>query len=173
MARALLVGCGCHGRGLGRALLDDGWAVRGTTRRPQAVAGIEAAGIEAAIADPDRVGTILELVGDVAVVAWLLGSATGTGDELEAVNRLRLESLLAKLVDTPVRGFVYEAAGTVDPALLAAGAELVERAARTWMIPVRIVRAERDDGDDGDDGGEGGGWTAAMAAAIAATVGGR
>ncbi|MCL4287541.1 MAG: hypothetical protein KJ006_07835, partial [Thermoleophilia bacterium] len=115
-------------------------------------------------ADPDRVGTILELVGDVAVVAWLLGSATGTDAELEAVNGLRLESLLAKLVDTPVRGFVYEAAGSVDPALLEAGAGLVERAARTWMIPARIVRAERDSG---------GGWTAAMAAAVAAMVEGR
>ncbi|KAA0272448.1 MAG: hypothetical protein EDQ89_07870 [Acidobacteria bacterium] len=164
MARALLVGCGCHGRELGRALVGAGWAVRGTTRRPQAAAGIEAAGIEAAVADPDRVGTILELVGDVAVVAWLLGSATGTDAELEAVNGLRLESLLAKLVDTPVRGFVYEAAGSVDPALLEAGAGLVERAARTWMIPARIVRAERDSG---------GGWTAAMAAAVAAMVEGR
>jgi len=164
VARALLVGCGCHGRELGRALLGDGWAVRGTTRDPRSVTAIEAAGIEAAIADPDRVGTILELVGDVTVVVWLLGSATGTDDELEAVNRLRLESLLAKLVDTPVRGFVHEAAGTVDPLLLEAGAELVERAGRTWMIPVGIVRAERD---------EVGGWTAAMAAAVAATVGAR
>jgi nucleoside-diphosphate-sugar epimerase len=164
VARALLVGCGCHGRELGRALLDEGWAVRGTTRRPEAAAGIAAAGIEAAIADPDRVGTILDLVGDVAVVAWLLGSAAGSNEELDAVNRLRLESLLAKLVDTPVRGFVYEAAGTVDPALLGAGAELVERAARTWMIPVRVVRAERDGG---------GAWTEAMVAAIAAAVRGR
>jgi nucleoside-diphosphate-sugar epimerase len=143
VARALLVGCGCHGRELGAALCANGWAVRGTTRRPQGVAAIEAAGIEAAVADPDRVGTILELVGDVAVVAWLLGSATGTAAELAAVNRDRLESLLPKLVDTPVRGFVFEAAGTVDEALLDAGAALVERAARTWMIPVRVVRAER------------------------------
>jgi nucleoside-diphosphate-sugar epimerase len=161
VARALLVGCGCHGRELGRALLDDGWAVRGTTRRPDGIAAIEAAGIEAALADPDRVGTILELVGDVAVVAWLFGSAVGTGEELEALNRLRLESLLPKLVDSPVRGFVYEGAGTVDATVLGAGAGLVEAAARTWRIPARIVRAER---------AGGGGWTAQMAAAIAATV---
>ena len=30
----------------------------------------------------------------------------------------RLETLLERLVDTPVRGVVYEAAGTVEPALL-------------------------------------------------------
>ena len=163
MARALLVGCGCHGRELGGALLADGWAVRGTTRRGDAIGEIEAAGIEAAIADPDRVGTILDHVGDVAVVAWLLGSAAGTADEIEAVNRLRLESLLEKLVDSPVRGFVFEAAGTADANVLAAGAELVERAARTWMIPVRVVRTERDPG---------GIWTAEMAAAVRGVLSG-
>ncbi|HET6831647.1 MAG TPA: hypothetical protein VFH44_09895 [Solirubrobacterales bacterium] len=162
MARALLVGCGCHGRELGRALRADGWAVRGTTRRPDGVAAIEAAGIEPAIADPDRVGTILEHVADVAVVAWLLGSAAGTAAEIEAVNRLRLESLLARLVDTPVRGFVFEAAGTANPDVLEAGAALVEQAARTWMIPVRVVRSERD---------AGGAWTAAMAVAAGAVLG--
>ena len=163
MARALLVGCGCHGRELGRALLADGWAVRGTSRREDGLGAIEAAGIEPALADPDRVGTVLDHVGDVTVVAWLLGSATGTADEIEAANELRLGSLLEKLVDSPVRGFVFEGAGTVDPAVLAAGAELVERAARTWMIPVRVVTAERD---------EDGGWTAAMAIAVAGVLSG-
>jgi len=163
VARALLIGCGCHGRELGRTLLADGWAVRGTTRDEWSLAAIEASGIEPVIADPDRVGTVLDLVGDVAVVAWLLGSAVGTAAEIEAVNRLRLESLLEKLVDTPVRGFVFEAAGTADPEVLAAGAALVERAARTWMIPVRVVAAERDIGGD---------WTAAMAGAVAAVLSG-
>jgi len=163
VARALLVGCGCHGRELGRALRSDGWAVRGTTRREESLAGIAAAGIEAAVADPDRVGTILDHVGDVTVVAWLLGSASGTAGEIEAVNRLRLESLLEKLVDTPVRGFVFEAAGTAAPEILEAGVELVERAARTWMLPVRVVRTERD---------VAGAWTATMAAAIAGLVSG-
>lgn len=156
MARALLVGCGCHGRELGRSLLAEGWAVRGTSRREDGLAAIEAAGIEPALADPDRVGTVLDHVGDVAVVAWLLGSATGSAAEIEAANRLRLGSLLEKLVDSPVRGFVFEGAGSADPDVLAAGTELVERAGRTWMIPVRVVTAERD---------VGGGWTAAMAAA--------
>jgi nucleoside-diphosphate-sugar epimerase len=163
LARALLVGCGCHGRELGRALLADGWAVRGTSRRQDGLGAIEAAGIEPALADPDRVGTVLDHVGDVTVVAWLLGSATGTADEIEAANELRLGSLLEKLVDSPVRGFVFEGAGTVDPAVLAAGAELVERAARTWMIPVRVVTAERD---------EDGGWTAAMATAVTGVLSG-
>jgi nucleoside-diphosphate-sugar epimerase len=163
MARALLVGCGCHGRELGRVLLDGGWAVRGTSRSAAGAEAIEKAGIEPAIADPDRVGTVLDHVGDVAVVAWLLGSASGTPEAIEAVNRLRLESLLEKLVDSPVRGFVYEGAGSVDRSVLDAGAGLVEKAGRTWMIPVRVVRAERDSG---------GGWTAAMAAAVTGVISG-
>lgn len=161
MARALLVGCGCHGRALGRALLDEGWAVRGTSRREAGLEAIAAAGIEPAPADPDRAGTVLDHVGDVAVVAWLLGSASGSAEEVAAVNDLRLASLLEKLVDSPVRGFVFEAAGSADPAVLAAGAGHVERAARTWMIPVRVVTTERDPG---------GAWTEAMAGAVAGVL---
>jgi nucleoside-diphosphate-sugar epimerase len=145
MARALIVGCGCRGRELGQRLLAEGWAVRGTSRREEGLAAIEAAGIEAALADPDRVGTVLELVGDVAVVFPLLGSAGGEAEALAAIHGPRLERLLEKVVDTPVRGVVYEAVGSVDPALLEAGAELVRTASRTWRIPVAVVEAERDD----------------------------
>lgn len=126
-------------------MLAAGWAVRGTSRREEGLAAIEAAGIEAALADPDRVGTVLELVGDVAVVYHLLGSAAGGPEEVAAIHGPRLERLLEKVVDTPVRGVVYEAVGSVDPVLLEAGAELVETAARTWRIPVAVVGAERRD----------------------------
>jgi uncharacterized protein YbjT (DUF2867 family) len=139
VARALIVGCGCRGRELGGALLEAGWAVRGTSRRAEGLAPIEAAGIEPAVADPDRVGTVLELVGDVAVLYYLLGSATGEPEAVAAIHGPRLESLMEKLVDTPVRGVVYEAAGSVDAALLEAGAEIVRAAGRTWRIPVEIA----------------------------------
>jgi len=43
MARALVVGCGCRGRELGRELRERGWQVRGTTRGP-GIAEIEDAG---------------------------------------------------------------------------------------------------------------------------------
>jgi hypothetical protein len=145
MARALIVGCGCRGRELGERLLAESWAVRGTSRREEGLAAIEAAGIEAAPADPDRVGTVLELVGDVAVVYLPLGSAAGAPEELAALHGPRLERLLERLVDTPVRGVVYEAAGSVDAAVLAAGAEIVRAASRTWRIPVEIVTPARDD----------------------------
>jgi nucleoside-diphosphate-sugar epimerase len=142
LARALIVGCGCRGRELGQRLLAEGWAVRGTSRHEQGLPAIEAAGIEAALADPDRVGTVLELVGDVAVVFHLLGSAAGEAEAVAAIHGPRLERLLEKVVDTPVRGFVYEAVGSVDPGLLGAGAEIIHTAARTWHIPVAVVEAE-------------------------------
>jgi uncharacterized protein YbjT (DUF2867 family) len=134
VARALIVGCGCRGRELGEDLLGEGWAVRGTSRREEGLAAIEAVGIEPALADPDRPGTILELVGDVAVLVLLLGNARGTDEELAAIHGPRLERLLEHLVDTPVRGVVYE--GT------AAGGEIVRAAGRTWRIPVRVIAAK-------------------------------
>lgn len=131
MARALIVGCGCRGRELGTQLLADGWAVRGTSRRDEGLGAIEAAGIEPALADPERPGTILELVNDVAVLVLLLGSAAGSEEELAAIHGPRLERLMEHLVETPVRGVVYE--GTEE------GAEVVRAAARTWRIPVRTI----------------------------------
>jgi uncharacterized protein YbjT (DUF2867 family) len=144
VARALIVGCGCRGRLLGERLLADGWAVRGTSRREEGLAAIEAAGLESALADPDRPGTLLDLVGDVAVAYYLLGSAAGEDELLAAIHGPRLERLLEHLVDTPLRGFVYEAVGSVDPALLEGGAEAVRAAARTWRIPVAIATAAAD-----------------------------
>jgi uncharacterized protein YbjT (DUF2867 family) len=122
---------------LGGRLLDQGWAVRGTSRRPEGLAAIEEAGIEAAEADPVWPGTVLDLVGDVTVVFWLLGSAVG--EDVEAIHGQRLERLLEKLVDTPVRGFVYEAAGTVAARHLEQGRAAVEEAAGRWQIPVAFV----------------------------------
>ncbi len=147
MARALIVGCGCRGRLLGGRLADAGWAVRGTSRRAEGLAAIEAAEIEPAEADPERPGTLLDLVADVAVVFYLLGAAAGPAEEVEAIHGPRLERLLEKLVDTPVRGFVYEAGGAVEPALLAGGAELVRAAGARWRIPYEVVGGPGEGGE--------------------------
>jgi uncharacterized protein YbjT (DUF2867 family) len=131
MARALIVGCGCRGRELGERLLAEGWAVRGTSRRDEGLGAIEAAGIEPALADPERPGSILELVNDVAILVLLLGSVDGSAEELAAIHGPRLERLMEHLVETPVRGVLYE--GTEE------GAGVVRAAARTWRIPVRTI----------------------------------
>jgi uncharacterized protein YbjT (DUF2867 family) len=136
VARALIVGCGCRGRELGGRLLAEGWAVRGTSRRAEGLEAIAAAGIEAAEADPDRPGTILELVGDVAVLVLLLGNCRGSEEELAAIHGPRLERLMEHLVETPVRGVVYE--GTEG------GAEIVHTAERTWRIPTEIAGPDAD-----------------------------
>lgn len=146
MARALIVGCGCSGRALGGELREEGWEVRGTSRDAEGLAAIEAAGIEPARTDPDRPGTILDLVGDVAVVLWLLGSAVGSTESLAAIHGPRLGGLLERLVDTPVRGFVYEGAGTVDAKLLSGGAALARNAESTWRIPVAVTETPRSSG---------------------------
>ena len=147
MARALIVGCGCHGRELGSRLGELGWQLRGTSRSTEGVEAIRAAGFDAAEADPDRPGTVLDLCGDVAVVVWLLGSATGEEELLSAIHGTRLERLLEKLVDSPVRGFAYEAAGSIDPDLLSAGRKIVERAGETWRIPIAFLTSERSGAD--------------------------
>jgi nucleoside-diphosphate-sugar epimerase len=139
LARALIVGCGCRGRALGSRLAAAGWLVRGTTRDPATTEDILAAGLGAAVADPDRAGSILDQVGDVTLVFWLLGSARGDPELVEAINGPRLERLLEKLVDTPVRGFVFEAAGSVERRHLKRGSEAVRAAGRRWMIPVEVV----------------------------------
>ncbi|HEY8083460.1 MAG TPA: hypothetical protein VIE64_07910 [Solirubrobacterales bacterium] len=128
--------------------------MRGTSRHTAGLKAIEVAGIEAVQADPAQPGTVLELVGDVAVVVWLLGSARpearGAGEaageeEIAAIHGTRLERLLEKLVDTPVRGFVYEAAGTVPSHRLQHGKALVELAGERWRIPVAAVAADPED----------------------------
>jgi hypothetical protein len=136
--------------------LEEGWAVRGTSRREAGLAEIGEVGIEPALADPGRPGTLVELVGDVTVVCWLLGSAVGEPERIAAIHGSRLERLLEKLVDTPVRGFVYEAAGTVDRSALTVGAALVRAASDRWRIPVEAV---------GADPGDASSWADAMLAA--------
>jgi hypothetical protein len=108
------------------------------------------------VADPDRVGTVFDQIEGVTLVFWLLGSATGEPVALDALHGARLELLLEKLVDTPVRGLVYEAAGPVGAKRLAAGEQVVREAGERWRIPVEVVTA-----DPGDPGA----WCAAMLAA--------
>jgi uncharacterized protein YbjT (DUF2867 family) len=142
LARVLIVGCGCRGRALAAALSDDGHAVRGTTRDEAGLLEIEAAGVEPAKADPDRLATLLPHIAGVSVICWLMGGA----DTFE-VNEARLEALVRKLVDTPVRGLVYEARGAAPRAALERGSAIVAAAAETYRIPVEVVDADPADHD--------------------------
>lgn len=116
--------------------------MRGTSRTDAGVNAIEAAGLEGVRADPDRVGTVLDHVADVAVVCWLLASATGA--DAGELHGARLERLLEELVDTPVRGFVYEARGSASAAAREAGIAAVRAAARRWRIPAALIEVDPD-----------------------------
>jgi nucleoside-diphosphate-sugar epimerase len=147
VARILIVGCGCRGRVLARALLADGHAVRGTTRDPANAEAIRAAGAEPYVGDPDRIGTLMEALSGVTVVTWLMGSATGDPEQVRQLHDGRLRMLWEKLVDTPVRGVVYEAAGSVDPAALIRGEAVARVAHETWRIPLEYMHADPADRD--------------------------
>ena len=132
MARCLIIGCGCRGLVLVRELIAAGHAVRGTTRDPARGPAIEDAGAEAVIGDPDIVATLARSLEHVTVACVLLGSAVGSPEAVAALHGPRLEMLLTRVLDTTVRGVVYEAAGSVDAGVLAGGAALAcERGART------------------------------------------
>lgn len=120
--------------GLSRALRERGHAVRATTRDRSRVAELEAAGAEPFVGDPDRVATIARALDHVGVVCVLLGSATSDPERLRALHTTRLQMLLERTIDTTARGVVYEAVGSVDPALLEAGAELVAAACERSSI---------------------------------------
>jgi hypothetical protein len=137
VARVLIVGCGCRGQALGRELSAE-HAVRGTRRSSGRLAELETAGIEGVVADPDRLATIVPVLSGVSVLCWLMGTA----EDSPEVHGARLQTLLEHLVDTPVRGLVYEAGGTVEPSLFEQGAQIVRDASRIWRIRGEVVTAD-------------------------------
>jgi putative NADH-flavin reductase len=157
LARVLIVGCGCRGGELAAELLRRGHQVRGTTRDPGATARIEATGAEAVVADPDRLGTLLPALEEVGVVCWLMAAALGAPQ----LNAERLQALVEKLVDTPVRAFVYEARGSVEADLLERGAEVTRAVGERYRMPVAVL--EHDPADHS-------GWVDAAAAAVEASL---
>ncbi len=140
--RVLLIGGGCRGLALCESLVADGHAVRAVTRDERNRAGIEQAGAECWIADPDVVGTLRYGLEHVTVLVWALGSAAGTPAQIAALHGPRLEMMLSKTIDTTVRAVVYESAGTVDDATLAAGAAELRRSCALHEIPCAHVDAD-------------------------------
>jgi hypothetical protein len=128
VARVLIVPCGARGQALARELRAAGHAVRGTTRGDH-TAEIAAAGAEPYVGDPDRIATLMDALHGVTIVCWLMG--TVPEPDLHA-GRLRM--LWEKLVDTPVRGVVYEPAH-----LLPEGEAIARASSQTWQIPLEVL----------------------------------
>jgi hypothetical protein len=131
MARILIVGCGCRGRELGSQLRERGHAIRGSSRTDAGRAAIAEAGFEAVAADPARLGTLLPHLQGVSALCWLMGTADDP-----ALHSERFDSLLETLVDTHVRGVVYE---------VPAGDDAAELAGSTYAMPVVRVGASPSD----------------------------
>jgi len=146
VARVLIVPCGARGRALARELRAAGHAVRGTTRGAHA-AEIAETGAEPYVGDPDRIATLMEALHGVTIVCWLTGTIAD-GD----LHAGRLRMLWEKLVDTPVRGVVYEP----HPPMLPEGEAIARAASETWQIPLEVL--------DGDPLAEE--WVSAAVAAV-------
>ena len=138
--------------------------MRAVTRRSERRAELEEAGAECWPGDPDRIGTLRYALDNVTILCWFLGAATGDGEAVRALHGSRLEMMLARTVDTTVRGVVYEAAGPVAADALRAGAVEVRRAYDTHGIPYRLVETDRTDRAA---------WAAAAATAVRGLLGPR
>jgi hypothetical protein len=130
VARVLIVPCGCRGRALAAELAQAGHAVRGTTRSQANAAAISEAGAEPYLGDPDRIGTLMDALSGVTVVCWLMGTVP-----VPELHEGRLRMLWEKLVDTPVRGVVYEGS-------LPQGEQVARTASETWQIPLEVLAAD-------------------------------
>jgi hypothetical protein len=116
--------------------------VRITTRAEAGRAAIEATGAECWIGTPERLGTLRAALESVTIVCWLLGTVTGVEEQVSALHGSRLEFFLGQVIDTTVRGFVYEAAGSVPGEELAEGERIVRRIAQRNEIPVAFVTTD-------------------------------
>ena len=124
-------------------MVRAGDVVRITTRSEAGRAAIEAAGAECRVGTPDRLATLSGVLEAVTIVCWLLGTATGTADQLRALHGPRLESFLAAAIDTTMRGLIYESCGpSSSTEALLSGARIVEDLAERNAIPVELLTSD-------------------------------
>jgi nucleoside-diphosphate-sugar epimerase len=164
VARILILGGGSRALALSKRLHEESHAVRIVTRKPARRAEIEAAHAECFIGDPNRLATLRATVEHVTVVCWLLAGAAGDSSSLRELHGSRLEQFLRSLIDSGVRGFLYESSGTVaqgDDAV-ARGEQIVLRETQRNAIPLRVLRADPSDREL---------WPARAAEAIAGLLG--
>jgi len=125
------------------ALIEEGHAVRITTRTEAGRAAIEATGAECWVGTPDRLLTLRGALDGVTILCWLLGSCVGTDAELLELHSARLQFFLTQAIDTTVRGFVYEARGTTTPAhALAEGERVARELVARNSIPARFLSVD-------------------------------
>jgi hypothetical protein len=168
MARILIVGGGCPGRRLAAELVNEGHLLRVTTRSDERCAAIESCGAECWVATPARVGTLRPALEGVTLACWLLASASGGEEEARALHGPALELFLRQLIDTTVRGFVYDASpGVLAAEVLCEGRRIVQAVTERNAIPARVLA-----GAGGGSGGEAS-WLAGAEDAVRSLLAGR
>ncbi len=117
--------------------------MRITTRSEAGRTAVEAAGAECWIGTPDRLATLRGALENVTILCWLLGTALGSEQELQALHSSRLEFFLTQAIDTTVRGIVYEARGAGPSGELAhEGQALVRALSERNQIPAAFLAAD-------------------------------
>ncbi len=77
----------------------------------------------------------MDALSGVTIVCWLMGTIP-----VPELHEGRLRMMWEKLVDTPVRGVVYEGS-------LPQGLQVARTAAETWQIPLEVLDADPADHD--------------------------
>jgi hypothetical protein len=124
-------------------LLADGHAVRVVTSAPSRQFAIEQVGAECFIGTPERLATLRGALEHVTIACWLLATACGDEQTLQTLHGSCLQRFLRGAIDSTLRGFVYEAGGSVvDAELLQRGTQIVSEAATRDSIPIAILTAD-------------------------------
>ena len=128
---------------------------------------IGSVGAECWVGTPDRLETLRGVLDGVAIACWTLAQARGAPEEVATLHSSRLEAFVRQVIDTTVRGFIYDASGGMLPDdVLAEGARIVRSVAELNAIPARVLACG--DGVRADDPA----WVAAAHAAIESLLGG-
>lgn len=129
--------------------------MRITTRSEAGRAAIEASGAECWVGTPERLATLRGVLDGVAIACWMFARAQGSERELRELHSERLEFFLTQVIDSTVRGFVFEGAGAqagaggaedgaphdTRAAALAAGEATARRLSARNEIPLELLHA--------------------------------
>jgi len=133
---------GNRGLSLAQALIHDGHAVRVVAGDPSRRVDVEDVGAECFVGTPERLATLRGALEHVAVACWLLADVDyQDGDLVKALHGSRLEQFLSSAIDSTLRGFVYDAAGSVPAEVLEEGERIMWETVTRNSIPAAVVRA--------------------------------
>jgi hypothetical protein len=143
LARVLIIEGGDRALRLAELLVEEGHAVRLTTDDEDRREAITDLGAECWIGTPARLATLRAAIENVSVVCWLLAEMPADNGQLSDLHTSRLEFFLGQIIDSTVRGFVYETLGTTVPTeLRERSTAIAQDICMRNLIPLQIVDAD-------------------------------